>query len=657
MGAATPVAAAARSDIQALRGLAVLLVILQHAKAGVLPAGYLGVDIFFVISGFLITGILAREQARGGIRLGAFYFRRARRLLPAALVTFAITTLLAYFLLDAVEWRDFTRQLAGAVTFTANVVLLDQTGYFAHAAELKPLLHVWSLAVEEQFYLVLPAVLLLAPRRAWPPVLALVLVASLALCLHWEATRPDAAFYLLPARAWELALGALVALWPAQEAARNALVRRLFLPALLALLVVPAWPHGLPRVAGMAIVCLATAVVIIRRHPALDDRPIPNALARVGDASYSLYLVHWPVFAFLNNAYAGDPSFGTPSTAVLGACVALALLLGFALHRWVEQPCRHRELRFPRRWIAMAVAASALLAIVPSGIAARSTRMTTDGSPGLDFVALRQDNLGFGAACEGYRRFEAPAACRNAASPRLLAWGDSFAMHLVDGLAATAPGGVLQATKSACGPLLGIAQVTGAYNHEYARNCIEFNDSVMAYLEAAPGIDTVVLSAAFFPYFDPQRRLLVREGEDLVERDPDMEVALAGLAATVRRIRAAGKRVVVVAPPPGNGFDYTHCIERRMANRNPFRALVDCDIPEPEYRASKRGVLAFLQRAERDGVVEVVSLEPALCDGRVCRTMLGETVVYRDEGHLSHAGSVAVARALGLGAEVRHRAR
>ena len=302
-----PVATAPRSDIQALRGLAVLLVIFQHAKAGFLPAGYLGVDIFFVISGYLITGNLAREHARGGIRFGAFYFRRARRLLP--------------------------------------------------------------------------------------------------------------------------------------------------------------------RVAGVAIVCVATAIVILRRHDALDERPIPNALAKVGDASYSLYLVHWPVFAFLNNAYAGDPSFGKPSTAVRSTCVGVSLLLGFFLHRWVEAPCRRVKVRSPRRWVALAVVASALLAVVPPGIAARSSNAVGDASLGVDFIALRQDSLGFGAACEGYRRFDAPAMCRNAPSPRMLVWGDSFAMHLVDGLAATSPGGVLQATKSACGPLLGIAQVTvGADTRDYARN-------------------------------------------------------------------------------------------------------------------------------------------------------------------------------------------
>jgi len=231
-------------------------------------------------------------------------------------------------------------------------------------------------------------------------------------------------------------------------------------------------------------------------------------------------------------------------------------------------------------------------------------------------------------------------------------------MQLVDGLAATADGGVLQATKSACGPVLGMAQITtGGYTPGYARDCIGFNDSVYAYLKATPSIRTVVLSAAIFPYFDPQRRLLVREGDALVERATDRTLAEREIAATIGRIRAAGKHVVIVAPAPSNGFDYTHCVERRLANRSLFGRFVDCDIPYREYRASKRELLAFLDRVGRRANVDVVSMEPALCDGKACKTMLGDVVVYRDEGHLSHAGSVAVARAIGLGAQVERRAR
>ncbi|MBQ4855961.1 acyltransferase [Rhodanobacter sp. B2A1Ga4] len=645
-----------RSDIQALRGLAVLLVILQHARAGFIGAGWLGVDIFFVISGFLITGLLARDIGQGRFRFATFYFRRAKRLLPAAYVTFAVTAAAAFFLLDASEWQDFTRQLAGAVSFTGNFVLLQQTGYFAGTAALKPLLHVWSLAVEEQYYLLLPAALLLVPRRWWFAGSVLVLAASFALCVVLSYSRPEAAFYLLPTRAWELAIGSLAALAGAPGPRRQAWVARLFLPALAALFVVPVWPLPAPHFANIAIVCVATLVVIMRRHPELQDRPLPNVLAAVGDASYSLYLVHWPVFALLNNVYAGDPSFGTPAPAVLAGAVALALLLGFALYRGVERPLRRLELHSPGRWSLAALAASLGLALLPLTLAARSGTHALRG-PAIDYAWLRRDNVGFDAVCDGYQRLEYTMRCSNAAHPATMIWGDSFAMHLVPGLAATMPGGVLQATKSACGPLLGLAQIYRVYTREFAERCLSFNDSVIAYLAAHPEIRTVVLSSPFYEYFDPARRMLhVVDGQARVE-PPDADTALAALAATIGRVRALGRRVVIVAPPPGDGFDYSHCLERKARNRTLFGRFIDCDIPLAQYRASKRRVFAFLQRIHAQADVEVVSFDAFLCDTKACRTELDGTFLYRDDGHLSYDGSLLLARRMHLDALIAKAAR
>ncbi|HMM72612.1 MAG TPA: acyltransferase [Rhodocyclaceae bacterium] len=154
-----------RQDIQALRGLAVLLVVLHHAEFGLVDGGYLGVDVFFVVSGFLITGLITSRIESGRFSFSDFYFRRAKRLLPAAYVTFVACAALAPWLLGANELRDFWQQLIGSTTFTANFVLWQQAGYFQGAAALKPLLHVWSLAIEEQYYLILPLALTLMPRR------------------------------------------------------------------------------------------------------------------------------------------------------------------------------------------------------------------------------------------------------------------------------------------------------------------------------------------------------------------------------------------------------------------------------------------------------------------------------------------------------------
>jgi peptidoglycan/LPS O-acetylase OafA/YrhL len=646
-----------RTDIQALRGLAVLLVILQHARAGFIGAGFLGVDIFFVISGYLITGMLAKEIAAGGFSFATFYFRRAKRLLPAAYVTFAVTALAAFFVLDASEWRDFTHQLGGAVSFTANFVLLQQTGYFEGAAALKPLLHVWSLAVEEQYYLLLPAAMMLVPRRFWFGGNLLVLVASFALCAAWTFSRPEAAFYLLPTRAWELAIGSLAALGTVRNEAMRAWIARLFPLALLAVVAVPVWPVPVPNFVNIALVCVATLLVILRRHDALQDRPIPNAFAIAGDASYSLYLAHWPVFALLNNVYAGDPSFGEPGPEVLMAATAVALLLGFALYRWVELPVRRREFRFRGRWMFAALAVSLCLTLVPLSLTARTNTHAAKG-PAVDYAWLRRDNVGFSDFCDGYERLEYTMRCSNAPHPETMVWGDSFAMHLVPGLAATMPGGILQATKSACGPVLGLAQVYQVYTREFAERCLGFNASVIAYLGQHPEIRTVVLSSPFYEYFDPERRML-RESDDGTEAivQPDAAEALDMFVATIDRLRALGKRVVVVAPPPSTGFDYTHCLERRARNRTLFGGFIDCNIPVEEYHESKHEVFAFLQQLGIRANVEVVSFDRFLCDPKECRTELDGTFLYRDEGHLSNDGSVALAKAMRLGPMLAQSAR
>jgi peptidoglycan/LPS O-acetylase OafA/YrhL len=624
-----------------LRGIAVLLVIVQHAREGLVDAGYLGVDIFFVISGFLITGMIGRAIADGSFSFGAFYFRRAKRLLPAAYVTFAATALAALFVLDLGEWIDFSHQLAGAVSFTANFVLWNQTGSFEGSAALKPLLHVWSLSVEEQYYLLAPAAMVLLPRRHWLVAAALVFAASFALYLWLAPHNPSAAFYLLPTRAWELALGSLAALLPWREQARKVMVL-LSLPALFALLAVPVWSLGMPPILKLPVVCLATFVLIARTEQYDTSSPLVGSFAKIGDASYSLYLVHWPILALLNNYTIGNPDIGRPTAPMLFVAVAAALVLGYLLYKHVELPMRRVPLLPTRKVLLPALAASLLLAAVPLAVSARSWS-------GRDFVELRKDNDGYGLACESGTAYQPYAACQNTRAPKLMVWGDSFAMHLVPGLAATAKGGVAQATKSVCAPFLGLAQVVPEYPRPYAEGCISFNDSVLAFVSKTKTVQVVALSSPFYPYFDPQRRLLVREDGKLVDRDPGQDIALAAMRDTVARLRAAGKRVVVIAPPPSSGLDMTHCLERKAGRSHVDSSKVDCNIRLSDYHASKAQTLAFLARMEKEADVPVVSFDSLLCTKQSCAVELDGRIVYRDEGHFSHEGSIAVAKRMQLG--------
>jgi peptidoglycan/LPS O-acetylase OafA/YrhL len=633
-----------RTDIQALRGLAVLLVVLHHAKLGLLGAGYLGVDIFFVISGYLITGMVKKGIEQGNFRFSEFYFRRAKRLLPAAYVTFIATSFLSMTFLGADELRDFSKQIIGAVTFTGNFVLWRQAGYFDGAAALKPLLHVWSLSIEEQYYLFLPATLVYVPKRFWLVGTSMILIASLALCIVLVPLKPTAAFYLLPTRAWELAIGSLAAMVVLDGGKKMPLaVLYLFWPSVIALVVIPIFPIGAPHPGVDAfIVCISTVVVILRRHNGFSAKSGPRALAKVGDFSYSLYLAHWPIFALINNAYIVEPP-----TEVHLAAVALALCLGFLLYRYVELPVRHTEIRISRKLVGTMVGASLALGLAPFGVALAHPPM-------VDYSQVRRPNYGFGLACEFDQNFIPKSECKNSDKPTLLVWGDSFAMHLVPGIIATTNAGVVQATRSVCGPFVEMAPIDKVgHSRAWAEQCLAFNQSVFNYLAATPSVKTVVLSSPFVQFLstgDDVRSwssLKIIKGQ-LVEREATVSGAVEAMRITVEKLRGLGKSVVIVAPPPTSNFDIGRCLERKVTGLLILGTASDCNIPFSDYHKKQILVLDFLQRVQNE-FVPVVYFDEILCSKSSCSTSLDGTFVYRDSGHLSYDGSQILAKKMRLG--------
>ncbi len=640
-------APAFREDIQALRGLAILLVLLHHAKLDFLTAGYLGVDIFFVISGYLITQIIRKDLENGTFSFSRFYFRRAKRLLPAAYVTLLATTLLSGVFLTQSEARDFFRQLVGAVTFTGNIALWLQTGYFEGAANLKPLLHVWSLSIEEQYYMLLPAAMVLAPRRYWMPAMGVLLILSMTLCFALAGSKPSATFYLLPTRGWELALGSLGALIGAGRPAGSVPDKRLsslVWPALLLLVVIPAFPTGILQPWGdAAIVCVATLIVILGCHPALVQSPVLLPLARLGDFSYSLYLVHWPLFAFANNAYVSP----VPTQVNIGLAV-VALGLGYALYRYVELPVRRAPMHLSKKSLGGVVAASIALVLI-------SLSVTKLFSPTIDYADVRRNNRGFGPDCEFDNAFRLTAGCSNSKTPKILVWGDSYAMHLVPGILATTTLGVAQATKSNCGPLDGLAPVGERdYLQPWGRNCLQFNQSVLDYLAKADSVEYVVLSSAFAQYLGGRTwmrnlNLLRTESGEIVEVEPSMSLAIERLRVTVTKLRSLGKKVVVVGPPPASGFNLGQCLELKASGKVFLGADGDaCRISAPGYQQRRAPVLQFLAKLPSLAAVSVVGFDDVLCSARTCETELNGEFIYRDEGHLSVEGSRQLAIRMGF---------
>jgi len=635
-----------RADIQALRALAVLLVVLNHAGVPFLPGGFLGVDIFFVISGYLMSGIIVDAADAGTFSYRQFYARRIRRLFPAAYATIIVTAAAAPFLLDRFEYAKFAQQLAGAFTFTVNVVLWRQIDYFDTGAGLKPLLHMWSLAVEEQYYLVLPFLTLLCPKRIRLVAAILLTAACLALCLYAVSRSPSAAFYLLPTRAWELGIGSVAALL-VRRGLRLERLSSWWRPVCAAVLVIIPFmvtERGHPGAPAVA-VCLATALLLISGQ---GSRPagLLAPLLPIGDRSYSLYLVHWPLFAFANNVFL---------EAVPPWAKALLLVLCFgwmeAQYRLVERPLRHFTVNWRSSVILVAIP------VIAIGASFAWTRIAPSPS-----AADRDWNTGLDDRCSYKAGYFRQAACESAPGAQVMLWGDSFGMHLGDGLAATTPGGIIQATRTVCGPFLDLAPINGAmYPEPWGQSCIGFNRAVLDDLARRPEVKVVVLSSALTQYV-PQAepiawRALETNGSGFVTHEQDEQRVLAALKRTVDALHAIGKRVVLVAPPPSAEFNIGRCLDRLHTGIPTISAHPSCEIDKAAYERRRQPVLQFLAKVEQQGFAPVIRFDATLCQAAHCQTAHGDRSLYFDGVHFSRSGSRVVAERMGLGALVERTAR
>ncbi|MBI2719534.1 MAG: acyltransferase [Rhizobiales bacterium] len=623
-----------RLDIQILRGIAVSLVVLDHANLGPFGNGFLGVDMFFVISGFLITGIIARELDGGHFSFASFYLRRAKRILPAALTTIGVTALAAGWLINSLELADLRQQIVGALTFTTNAVLWTQTGYFDLEAGSKPLLHMWSLAVEEQFYLLFPLILVGLGSRFRLPGIAAILVLSFGLCLYYLAYDPNFAFYMLPTRAWQLSIGALGAL--VEERVPRRIFRYLvpFAAGIIALL--PIWSTGYPHPGLDALlVSLATLAIILARIESRLVARLGRPVAWLGDISYSLYLVHWPVIVFLASAYVGDVPVW-----LRGVAVVICLILATIMYLTVER----RFIRVNSRPWRFAGAAAAVSIVVGSAPFVAAAAAPT----GTDFAELRRPNVGFDRACD-QPVFAPRAICGTAGDTRVLVWGDSYAMHLVPGLAKRI-GKMGQATFSSCLPFLDRAPLRSdiADPEGWARKCIAFNQAVLRYIAEEPSIETVILAGSYASWAKDKTRIWRMRNGQFEQGGSGIEVTHEALLETITRLEALGKKVVLFAPTPAVGTENVGCAERRLTGKFLIGPNTHCVLKTRLHEAYARETTAVLARLAAESGVKIVDPANAICFDSVCHTIIDNVLIYRDSGHLSYLGSEKVAERLKL---------
>jgi peptidoglycan/LPS O-acetylase OafA/YrhL len=613
-----------RQDIQSLRGLAVLLVVLYHAGIFNIPGGYLGVDIFFVISGFLITGQVHRQLVDNQFSFKVFYLRRAWRILPAAYVVFALCVCAAPWLLTASELVDFRDQLIGAVTLTSNIVLWAQTDYFKDAAELKPLLHTWSLSIEEQYYLILPVLLAYTPARKHLPIASLITISSLGLLSFLSGPSPDASFFLTPTRIWELGAGSILALTTDRMHFKKpslSYIALLVIALIGCIQLLPPWP--IQEINNIAIV-LATMLLIINPVPILNSGHAARCLAWLGGISYSLYLVHWPVFAFLKTVSI-DNNLSLEQTLL---ALISSILLAVIVNRFVEQRLRIKRLDHGRTFMPLLLC-SVLLIVASYSITHSANKQDSN-----DIFAA---NKGLSPDC-GLEGAHSIPACRTHGKPEMLLWGDSFAMHLVPALNADVSAKFVQATLSECVPI----DATGHYkpfrptksSKADGLTCAKFNRQTLLFALNEDSIDTVVLASAWTHILSTKSIVIYQPLGYSARRSSSAEFKERFLK-TIAQLKAAGKKVVVISPPPQGNFNVAKCFEPMLTKD---LQLDGCEIERDKNNQRHRSVKRLMLELENSGI-PIYRFDDNLCDQQRCRTLIDGEILYRDMVHLSVRGS------------------
>jgi peptidoglycan/LPS O-acetylase OafA/YrhL len=606
-----------RPDIDGLRALAVVAVVAFHASPHAMPGGFVGVDVFFVISGYLITGLIVSNLEAGRFSFAEFYARRFRRLVPALVVVLLSTWLLGWFLLLPEELSYLGKHIVAGATFTANLVLArEAASYFDYTAELKPLLHLWSLGVEEQFYLIWPALLVVTFRYSFriPIIIAGLLAASLLLNLTYGVLHAETAFYLLPTRFWELLLGAAlifveratppVRSWSVAFPDAKAGAGLVLIIASSFLInqndIYPGWLALIPTIGALLLISAGQDAWL--NNTVLSARPV----VLVGLISYPLYLWHWPLLSFAR-------LLGTSREIRVGV-VIVSILLAWITYVLVEQPIRTIRINKQMRSRAVLGFCGVLAVVASIGWVTLSNDGFVERLPpearalgvydlnkwgaemrvGTCFIAPEQGPSAFDSRC---------GTVANDSGERVLLWGDSHAAHLYPGLVSLLKdrkAHLSEYTASACPPL--IDTDTGKNP-----NCGRVNEFVISQMPMLRP-DLVIMAARWGQY------------------------DLSRLGNTIARLRATGvANIVLVGPVPEWEGTPRNDVLRSYLHTKAFpertAALLQPELDEQLARSAANLRIAY------------ISAYKALCKSVKCIVFWhGQPTVF-DKAHFTAEGS------------------
>lgn len=648
-----------RKDIDGLRALAVLPVVLFHAGFEVFSGGFVGVDVFFVISGYLITLIIAQEIGEGRFSILRFYERRIRRIFPALFAVLLFVTIGGLLIFLPEDMKALSGSVAAATLFASNILFWQQSGYFETAAEMKPLLHTWSLAVEEQFYIFFPLFLMLAWRwgRRWRSATWLALIASFVISVYGVRYHDEAAFYLLPARAWELLIGSVIAL-KAVPRIDSRMAREAMAALGIALIVyaVFAFDRATPFPGENALLpCLGAALIIYTglgngetwAARLLGLKPV----VFIGLISYSLYLWHWPLIVFARY-YAIFPLSQMEAAAV----VLTSLIVATLSWRYIETPfrkgngtffTRNRARLFASSGVIMASAiAISLATIILHGLPMRmmdrsAGTIISEAEVGVELIRhcmnSRKD--------PSYRKPE--SACVFGSASRqsdVVLWGDSHAGALLPALLKAMPDknhGVRMLAMLGCPPLLDVNLRSTKLDA-----CREFNRDTVEYLKSGPEQTIVVVGrwAATLhgrvpgPEGATSPPVITRIPGLKLSVDDATELLKESLKKTIDALLKSGKKVFLVYPAPEAGFNVSHVLAL-SSGRYGKESIDGLSISKLAFLDRSGDILHIFDALPAAKNLHRIRPSDLLCGDKVCLVYKDGKSLYYDDDHLSQAGA------------------
>lgn len=650
-----------RREIDGLRAVAVVPVILFHAGFTVFSGGYVGVDVFFVISGYLITAILIAEREAGAYSLWRFYERRARRILPALFLVLAFCIPFAWLGMPPYIFEDFARSIAFAALFVSNVHFWENVGYFALDAELQPLLHTWSLAVEEQFYLLFPLILMMLGRfrrQRFTIIFGVLLVLSLALSEWGWRTYPEENFFFTFSRFWELLAGSICAVWLRErDFYPNEILAALGLGFIVFsivffddLLPFPSLYTLLPVLGTMFIILFAAPQTAIAKLLSVGP------LVGIGLISYSAYLWHQPLFAFARLWSAQEPGH-----VLMAGLAGLSLVLAYFTWRFVEQPFRRKPIPLLSGRSALFGASLAGISVfvgfgfwgyVSDGFKGRIERaMTADFKDVIASFEERSDYSNCVPGSDGATRGARLCVMYQPDDPQQVfgVIGDSHAFSLIAGLEPVAEqhnATILAAAVPACPPLIGVDTVNPFHDSGFCKQAVQAQIDEIIKRE----VDLVFLVGRWSLYAtdgydkpDPEFALSI-DGQP-VARDPDtaLKALKIGLEKTTRTLTNAGIKVVLIAQVPAQKVLPQQVFERTMMLDLPsgeaIARIEESFIDAPSHFALQARANSAL-RAQESDMVTVIQLDEAFAVGDRFTWFSDGKALYIDQDHLSVSGAL-----------------